>query len=51
MKKYKKAQLQVVSFVSNSALASVTIDDYLTANGRDADDIVNANVQSSFTAS
>ena len=41
MKKYQKAQLQVISFISNSAIANVSIDDYLTVNGRDKNDIVN----------
>ncbi len=40
MKNYVKAELQIVSFVSNKALASVSLEDYLTANGRDPSDII-----------
>lgn len=47
MKKYQKAQLQIISFVSDSAIANVSLDDYLTANDRNQEDIIN---MSSFSA-
>ncbi len=42
MKNYVKAELQIVSFVSNKALASVSLEDYLSENDRATSEIKNA---------
>ena len=41
MKEYVKVRMEKVSFLSDSAIAGVSLDEYLTANGRDEGDIVN----------
>lgn len=41
MRKYEKANLEIISFVSSSAIANISLDEYLTVNGRDKNDILN----------
>lgn len=42
MKKYEKAQLTVLQIIQSNNIANISVDDYLTANGRDKSDIQEA---------
>lgn len=42
MKKYQKAKLTILSIVQNSLIASVSIEDFMTANGYESGDIKGA---------
>lgn len=42
MKKYQKATITKLSFISSAKIASVSIEDYLSVNGRNTNEIKDA---------